>query len=136
MMLLIGSFHAHLIDQKLRDRQKRHRGFERRTTGVAPAIIPWIEKLLTMSLPDYRKYCIWRILAPYLVNVKKLTDKEAGQIIREWLQKCNLVKRALFDAPSRIRYDIQSVRKRGYYPIGWEQLKAENIDLFKLLRDT
>ena len=135
MMLLIGSFHAHLIVQKIRDRQKRHQGFERRTTGVAPSIIPWIEKLLTMSLPDYRKYCIWRILAPYLINVRKLLNEQACHIIREWLKKCNSVKRISFDVTSRVRYDIQSVRKRGFYPIGWNQLKTENINLYNLINE-
>jgi Primase X len=134
MMLLIGSFHAHLVDQKIKQNQ-RHRKYDP-TIGAAPAIIPWIEKLLTMSLPDYRKYCIWRILAPYLINVRKLSDEQVGRVIREWLQKCNSVKRISFDVTSRIRYDIQSVRKRGYYPIAWEQLKVENIDLFNLLKST
>ena len=88
-----------------------------------------------MSLPDYRKYCIWRILAPYLINVRKLQDEQASYIIREWLKKCNSVKRLSFDVSSRIRYDIQSVRKRGFYPIGWNQLKIENIDLYNLINE-
>ena len=89
-----------------------------------------------MSLPDYRKYCIWRILAPYLINVRKLSDEQVGHLIREWLEKCNSVKRISFDVASKIRYDIQSVRKRGFYPIGWEQLKVENINLFNILKGT
>jgi hypothetical protein len=32
--------------------------------------ITWIEKLLLTPVGDGRKYCIWRIFAPYLVNVK------------------------------------------------------------------
>jgi Primase X len=140
MMLLVGSFHAHLVKQKMRQNQRdnrrlRHQKFDA-IPGVAPSIIPWIEKLLTMSLPDYRKYSIWRILVPYLINVRKLQDDEAYQIIREWLKKCNSVKRISFDDSSRIRYDIQSVRKRGFYPIGWNQLNTENIELFDLLKNT
>ena len=139
MMLLVGSFHAHLIDQKMkqnqRDKRRRYQKYDT-ITGASPAIIPWIEKLLTIALPDYRKYCTWRILAPYLTNVRKLQDDEAYQIIRKWLKKCNSVKRISFDETSRIRYDIQSVRKKGFYPIGWEQLKVENIDVFNLLKGT
>jgi hypothetical protein len=134
MMLLIGSFHAHLVNQKIKQNQ-RHRKYDP-TIGAAPAIIPWIEKLLVKPLPDYRKYCIWRILVPYLISVRKLSDEQVGHLIRIWLQKCNSVKRVSFDVTSRIRYDIQSVRKRGYYPISWEQLKKESIDLFNLLRGT
>ena len=140
MMLLIGSFHAHLINQKTRQNQRakrrlRYQKFEV-TTAAVPAIIPWIEKLLIIPLPDYRKYCTWRILAPYLINVRKLQDDEAYQIIRKWLKKCNSVKRISFDETSRIRYDIQSVRKKGFYPIGWNQLKIDNIDLMNTLKRT
>jgi hypothetical protein len=138
MMLLIGSFHAHLIEQKIRqnqrDKRRRYQKFEV-STGAARAIIPWIEKLLTIPLPDYRKYCIWRILAPYLINVRKLQEDEVYQIIREWLKKCNSVKKISFDDSSRIRYDIQSMRKRGFYPIGANQLKIENNDLYKILKN-
>ena len=91
MMLLIGSFHAHLVDQKMkqnqRDKRRRYQKYD--ISRVAPAIIPWIEKLLTMPLPDYRKYCIWRILAPYLVNIRKLSDEQASHIIKEWLKNVN-----------------------------------------------
>jgi hypothetical protein len=138
IMLLIGSFHAYLVNQKLkqnqRDRQQQRRQYGT-TSGIAPetAMISWIEKLLTMSIPDYRKYCIWRILAPYLINIRKLEDEQASHIIREWLDKCNSVKRVSFDEISRIRYDIQSVRKRGFYPIAWNHLKTENVCLYNIL---
>jgi hypothetical protein len=32
---------------------------------------------------------VWRILAAYLINVRKLSDKESFDIIRQWLLKCN-----------------------------------------------
>ena len=144
MMLLIGSFHAYLVDQKIkqsqRERQQQRRQRQKynstTSTEITPGTIPWIEKLLTMSISDNRKYCIWRILAPYLVNVKKLTDEQSSQIMSEWLKKCNLVKRISFDEASRIRYDIQSAKKKGFYPIGWNQLKVENIDLMNTLKCT
>ena len=89
-----------------------------------------------MSLPDYRKYCVWRILAPYLINVRKVSDEQTSHIIREWLGKCNIAKRISFDETSRIRYDIQSVRKKGFYPISWNQLKTQNVELFEFLKTT
>jgi hypothetical protein len=137
MMLLIGSFHAHLLNQKMKQNQrgKRRRYQKCDVNRVTPAIIPWIEKLLTISLNDYRKYCTWRILAPYLINIRKLPDEQANYIISEWLKKCNLTKRVTFDVHSRIRYDIQSVRKKGFYPIGRNQLKTENVDLYNLMNE-
>jgi hypothetical protein len=122
IMLLIGSFHAYLVDQKLkqeqRDRQQRKQmNSATTTTGMTPREITWIEKLLTMSIADSRKYCIWHILAPYLINIRKLPDEQATRIIREWLEKCNSVKRVSFDGSSRIRYDLQSARKKGLIPL-------------------
>jgi hypothetical protein len=143
IMLLVGSFHAYLVDQKIkqgqRERQQQRRRIQKygltTTTEITPRTISWIEKLLTMSISDNRKYCIWRILAPYLVNVRKLQDEQASYIIREWLKKCNSVKRVSFDGLSRIRYDIQSARKKGFYPIGWNELKTQNKELFVFLKN-
>jgi Primase X len=74
-------------------------------------------------------------LAPYLINIRKLSDELASHIIKEWLKKCNSVKRISFDDSSRIRYEIQSVRKKGFYPISANQLKIENTDLYELLKN-
>ena len=41
------------------------------------------------SMPDHRKYIVWRILSPYLLNVKKLPKEESYSVIKEWLDKCN-----------------------------------------------
>jgi non-catalytic primase subunit PriX-like protein len=81
---------AEIINDKLAEKRpcssKNMKGFGDTKTDT----ILWIEKLLTMSIPDRRKYCIWRILAPYLINIRKLSDERASYIIREWLKKCSL----------------------------------------------
>jgi hypothetical protein len=43
--------------------------------------IPWIEKLLQTPTADYRKNAVNLILAPYLINVKKLSYDDALNII-------------------------------------------------------
>ena len=136
IMLLVGSFHAYLVNQKLKQSQRGRKQQQRQrqtTTTITSGTISWIEKLLTLSISDNRKYCIWRILAPYLINVRKLQDEQASYIIREWLEKCNSIKRLSFDKRSRIRYDIRSARKRGFYPISLNMLKLENFDLYNIL---
>ena len=62
-------------------------------------------------------------------------DEQASYIIREWLEKCDSMKRVSFDRSSRVRYDIQSARKKGFYPIGWDQLKSQNKELFESLKN-
>ena len=54
-------------------------------------------------LPDYRKYCIWRILAPYLINVKCLPFDESFNIIDEWLCKCNDLEPLDFDTETKVK---------------------------------
>ena len=43
--------------------------------------ISWIEKLLDTPIDDYRKSAVGLILAPYLVNIKKLSYDDALNII-------------------------------------------------------
>ena len=52
----------------------------------------WIEILLGTAIEDYRKYALWRIVAPYLVNIRKLSHQDAVSVIREWLDKCDKLK--------------------------------------------
>ena len=49
--------------------------------------IPWIEKLLQTPIDDYRKNAVSLILAPYLINIKKLSYDHALNIINSWLRK-------------------------------------------------
>lgn len=86
--------------------------------------ILWIEKLLRVSIQDHRKFAVWRILAPYLTNVRKLSYKESFNIIKQWLLKCNELKRLDFDSDQRIKEGLRGAA-RGYYPIGRSKLKEE-----------
>lgn len=45
--------------------------------------IGWIEKLLQTPIEDFRKTCMWRILCPYLINIRKLTREEATIVIKD-----------------------------------------------------
>lgn len=47
--------------------------------------IPWIEKLLQTPIDDYKKNAVSLILAPYLINIKKLSYDGALNIINNWL---------------------------------------------------
>ena len=49
--------------------------------------IVWIEKLLQTPIDDHRKFAVWRILAPYLINIRKYYTDEASNIIRGWLDR-------------------------------------------------
>jgi hypothetical protein len=92
--------------------------------------IKWIENgILQNPLPDHRKYIIWRILSPYLLNVKKLTKEESYSIIKDWLDKCNKIEKLNFNAKIRIKEGIKGASK-GYFPISLAKLRNENKQLY------
>ena len=73
----------------------------------------WIERILQTPFEDGRKVILDLILAPYLINIKKLSYQESCQIIREWLDKCNSNK--LDNARNfefRICYALKKAKKR------------------------
>jgi hypothetical protein len=93
-------------------------------------ITKWIENgILQNALPDHRKYIIWRILSPYLLNVKKLPKEESYSIIKDWLDKCNKIEKLNFNPKTKIKEGIRGASK-GYLPISLEKLKDENKQLY------
>jgi hypothetical protein len=94
--------------------------------------IGWIEKLLETPLADNRKYCLWKILIPYLANIKKLPKYEIFPILIEWLDKCDRMKSIDFRSQSRIEDNLRNVKD--YLPISFDNLKDDNFELYKALK--
>ncbi|MFL6413965.1 MAG: DNA primase noncatalytic subunit PriX [Nitrososphaeraceae archaeon] len=95
--------------------------------------IKWIEKgILEHPLSDHRKYIIWRILSPYLLNVKKLPKEEAYSVMKEWLDKCDKLEKLSFNPKIKIKDGLRGASK-GYFPISMEKLKEENRQLYDLV---
>jgi hypothetical protein len=102
--------------------------------------IPWIERLLKTPTPDHRKYCIWRIYAPYLINVKRLSFEEAFDIIDKWLYKCNDLEPLNFDTETKVNDCLNRAVDIGYLPISLDNpekepktLKTDNRELYNIL---
>ena len=109
--------------------RKYHRWFGNREEK---STFPWIEKLLEKPLGNYRYYCTWHILVPYLINVRKLSREEAFNIIQTWLGKCNSIKRVSFNSKK-----VRDVLKRvgTHYPIAWYNLEKDNNLLYQKLKE-
>ncbi|MGE0389505.1 MAG: DNA primase noncatalytic subunit PriX [Candidatus Nitrosocosmicus sp.] len=95
------------------------------------SVIDWIENLLKTPIVDQRNYCLWVILVPYLLNIKHLSEEDTFTILKEWLQKCNDVKKLSFDPKSKIYSTIKG--NKGYKPISFLKLKEDNKELFLIL---
>jgi len=114
----LEDFRIYLIDKKIKEIKEnnnynncnRNRAVNNNNNNTCN-YIPWIEQLLQTPIHEYRKLVIWRILCPYLVNIKKLSDSEATTIMREWLDKCNSNsgRKLDFDSNEKIRDDLKRV---------------------------
>jgi hypothetical protein len=143
---LLRDFRRWLIQKRINDieelkkQEKKHRRFEIVTSQDQENKdrinkIKWIENgILENTLPDHRKYIIWRVLSPYLLNVKKLPKEEAYFLIKDWLDKCDKLEKLNFNAKVKIKEGLKGASK-GYYPISLEKLKEENRALYDIVVD-
>ena len=94
----------------------------------------WVDKkILANPLEDYRKIIVNLILAPYLVVIKKLSFEESYQIINEWLQKCNLLRKLDFNTRSIMNTALATAYKKQIPPMSIRTLKTNYYDLYLLL---
>jgi hypothetical protein len=101
--------------------------------GYTTNSIPWIEKLIQTPIADNRKYALWRILIPYLFNIKLLSEAEVSEIIQTWLNKCHELRSLDFDANDLIKRNIRS--RCGYPPISFTKLSSENYALYNIISE-
>jgi Primase X len=103
--------------------------------------IDWIEQLLQTPLQEHRKYCIWRILAPYFINVKHLSFDDSYNKIYQWLDRCNELKALDFDPETKINDSLNRAANTGYLPISFDNplkeprtLKTDNRELYDIIK--
>ena len=89
----------------------------------------YVESLLEHPVADGRHRITWLILAPYLVNVKKLDDADAIERIRRFVAAAGETS-----AMRRfIEYNVRRARRNGLLPPTFSTLKTEHPDIFWLL---
>lgn len=89
----------------------------------------YVEDLLKHPVSDGRHRLIWMVLAPYLVNVKKVEDEEAIEKIRGFVS----VAGETSDLKRFAEYNVRRARRNGLLPPTFATLKAEHADIFALL---
>jgi hypothetical protein len=89
----------------------------------------YVETLLEHPVSDGRHRITWLVLAPYLVNIKKLDDEEAIERIRRFVAAAGETS-----AMRRfIEYNVRRARRNGLLPPTFATLKAEHPDVYWLL---
>ena len=132
---LLGSFYAHLKDQEITRIMQNQALKISNVCGCGGDVntIQWIERLLQTPLHDHRKFSVWRIFAPYLTNIRRLSYDKSFGIINEYLKKCDSVRKLDFNANIKIRDSLRSAGS--YRPISFDNLKLENRELHSFISD-
>jgi len=89
----------------------------------------YVEDLLAHPVSDGRHRLVWLVLAPYLVNVKKLDDETAIEKIRTFVAaagETSAMKRF-------VEYNVRRARRNGLLPPTFSTLKTEHPDIYWLL---
>jgi Primase X len=89
----------------------------------------YVEDLLSHPVSDGRHRLTWLVLAPYLVNVKKLEEEQAVEKIRAFVAakgETSAMKRF-------IEYNVKRAKRNGLMPPTLSKLKAEHPDIYGLL---
>jgi hypothetical protein len=136
---LLRDFRTWLVTEKINDKREESKTAKYRNSNrigsryCSSNSIPWIEKLLQTPIADYRKYAIWRIIMPYLYDVKKLSEPEVIDITQTWLNKCNSFRSLDFNAKYLIRQNIRNSKKNRYLPISFDKLSSDNKGLHDII---
>jgi hypothetical protein len=129
---LLREFRRYLVQEKIDNSAaeiKRTRSTHNAKTTPTKRL--WIEILLDTPIGDYRKEAIRLILAPYLINIRKLTYDDAFNIIKNWLDGCDNLNPLNFNAHVRIKHALIAATRVGYRPMGFSDLKVENGELYR-----
>ena len=132
---LLLEFRRYLINQKIKELNKK-REIERRLGYYSNRGINnifWIEKLLDTPISDFRKNATNLILAPYLVNIKKLSYQQSFDILIDWLQKCNSFKKLDFKPDYLVKYALTTAIEKRIPPMKLVTLKDRNLELYNIL---
>jgi Primase X len=86
---LYYDFYIYLADRKLKEFANMQKN---QTESYRGNTIAWIEKLLQTPIDDYRKNAVNLVLAPYLINIKKVSYDDALNTINNWLSRCGKLR--------------------------------------------
>jgi hypothetical protein len=89
----------------------------------------YVEDLLKHPVSDGRHRLVWLVLAPYLVNVKKVEDGEAIEKIRAFVA----VAGETSGLKRFVEYNVHRARRNGLMPPTFSTLKTEHPDIYALL---
>jgi hypothetical protein len=116
----------HLEEGEFKEIARRQRRTDARGDQVArkPRRYDWVEKIIEKGLPDGGRRFILYVLSAYLVNVKRLSEEEALQVVQEFLENsCRSHGSYGKIYESFIRGDLRRVKSKDLRPVSLERLR-------------
>ena len=83
----------------------------------------WIDKILSNPIGDVRHRTVNLILAPYLTNIKGLSEEEAASIIMEFIERCKQINPDTKVNSSYIKYQCKYSKSKGMKPLSLEKAR-------------
>jgi hypothetical protein len=132
---LLRDFRRYLITQKIKELNKKRKiegrsGYQSIQNNDT---IFWIEKLLITPISDFRKNATNLILAPYLVNIKKLSYQQSFDILTDWLKKCNSFNKIDFNPIYLVKSALNTATQKKIPPMKLVTLMNRNLELYNIL---
>ncbi len=136
IQLLLKDFRRWIVQEEINQNKKQSKKSKSKTNSFdkfnqKSGQIEWIEKLLQTPIEDYRNYCLWAILSPYLLNVRGLSVEDTSRVLEEWLDKCDSLRKLSFSPRPKVNSTIKG--NKGFNPISYPKLKDDYNVLYLLL---
>ena len=128
---LLEDFRTYLIQKRIDDykyQQKQKQNYNyRNLNNNHLCYYEWIEHLIQTPIENWRKLVIDLVLAPYLINVRKLSYQESYKIIRNWFDKCyNPNKDNYRNFEYRIKYVLKNAINKQTRPMSQHKIKTDS----------
>ncbi len=134
---LMKEFHNHLITEKINELQRIKASQQKYGNNEgSPGQIAWVEALLQTPIDDYRKSALALIVAPYLMNIKKVSYVDATAAIKAWLDLCDRARRLDSNFNGRIKAALAAAIKDKTKPMRLSTLQTRNPALFDRLKSS
>ena len=119
------------LEQKVTDQKQENNNTNehQKYSNINSQSTEWIEKLLKIPIEDFRKTSVSLILAPYIINIKKLSYKESFDILIEWLQKCDSIRKLNFNSRYLIKIALNTANQKKIPPMKPETLRNRNSEI-------
>ncbi|MGC8572122.1 MAG: DNA primase noncatalytic subunit PriX [Candidatus Micrarchaeia archaeon] len=98
---------------------------ERTYTSKGGREYGWIERLMSVPIPDCRHRTVNLILAPYLINIKNMDVGDASAKIEQYIEMCKRVNPNTKINEHYIKYQCEYAKKHGSKPLSLKRAKNE-----------